>query len=67
MISKRMLSTTLAIACLATVLGATQGCSKADDPQQASAGVTRDFVRLSIGTEDIEDILWDLDQALQKG
>lgn len=39
MISKRTLSTTLAIACLATVLGATQGCSKADDPQQASAGV----------------------------
>jgi O-acetylhomoserine (thiol)-lyase len=28
--------------------------------------VTPDFVRLSIGTEDIEDILWDLDQALQK-
>jgi O-acetylhomoserine (thiol)-lyase len=32
--------------------------------QQASAGVTPDFVRLSIGIEDIEDILWDLDQAL---
>ncbi len=36
----------------------------ADD--QESAGVTPDFVRLSIGTEDIEDILWDLDQALAK-
>ncbi|MGB8646351.1 MAG: O-acetylhomoserine aminocarboxypropyltransferase/cysteine synthase family protein [Anaerolineae bacterium] len=32
--------------------------------QQESAGVTPDFVRLSIGTEDIEDILWDLEQAL---
>jgi O-acetylhomoserine (thiol)-lyase len=32
--------------------------------QQISAGVTPDFVRLSIGLEDIEDILWDLDQAL---
>ncbi len=32
--------------------------------QQAAAGVTGDMVRLSIGLEDIEDILWDLDQAL---
>jgi len=32
--------------------------------QQISAGVSPDFVRLSIGLEDIEDILWDLDQAL---
>ncbi|MBM3471128.1 MAG: O-acetylhomoserine aminocarboxypropyltransferase/cysteine synthase [Armatimonadetes bacterium] len=32
--------------------------------QQASAGVTPDFIRLSVGLEDIEDILWDLDQAL---
>ena len=34
------------------------------EAQQLSAGVTPDFVRLSIGIEDIEDILWDLDQAL---
>jgi O-acetylhomoserine (thiol)-lyase len=33
--------------------------------EQAKTGVTPDFVRLSIGTEDIEDILEDLDQALQ--
>jgi O-acetylhomoserine (thiol)-lyase len=26
--------------------------------------VSPDFVRLSVGLEDIEDILWDLDQAL---
>ena len=32
--------------------------------EQTSAGVTPDFVRLSIGTEDIADILWDLDQSL---
>lgn len=38
--------------------------SQLSPDQQISAGVTADFVRLSIGTEDIEDILWDLDQAL---
>ncbi len=32
--------------------------------QQVTAGVTPDFVRLSVGIEDIEDILADLDQAL---
>jgi O-acetylhomoserine (thiol)-lyase len=34
--------------------------------EQVAAGVTPDFIRLSIGIEDIEDILWDLDQALKK-
>jgi len=33
--------------------------------EQQSAGVTPDMVRLSIGLEDLDDILWDLDQALQ--
>jgi O-acetylhomoserine (thiol)-lyase len=33
--------------------------------QQAAAGVTPDMVRLSIGIEDLDDILWDLDQALR--
>ncbi|HNY40089.1 MAG TPA: PLP-dependent transferase, partial [Bryobacteraceae bacterium] len=32
--------------------------------QQAAAGVMPDMIRLSIGLEDIEDLLWDLDQAL---
>jgi len=32
--------------------------------EMVTAGVSPDFVRLSIGLEDIEDILWDLDQAL---
>ena len=35
-----------------------------NESQQAAAGVTPDMVRLSVGIEDIEDILWDLDQAL---
>jgi len=34
--------------------------------EQAAAGVTPNFIRLSIGIEDIDDILWDLDQALGK-
>ncbi len=33
--------------------------------ERLTAGVTPDFVRLSVGLEDIEDILWDLDQALE--
>jgi O-acetylhomoserine (thiol)-lyase len=32
--------------------------------EMATAGVTPDFIRLSVGLEDIDDILWDLDQAL---
>lgn len=32
--------------------------------EMLTAGVTPDFIRLSIGLEDIDDILWDLDQAL---
>jgi O-acetylhomoserine (thiol)-lyase len=32
--------------------------------QQVSAGVSPDFIRLSVGLEDLDDILWDLDQAL---
>ena len=38
--------------------------SQLSESEQIEAGVTPDFIRLSIGTEDIEDILWDLDQAL---
>jgi O-acetylhomoserine (thiol)-lyase len=32
--------------------------------QLAAAGVAEDLVRISVGLEDLEDILWDLDQAL---
>jgi O-acetylhomoserine (thiol)-lyase len=45
---------------------ATTTHSQLNEEQQVSAGVSPDFVRLSIGLEDIEDILWDLDQALQQ-
>src|ERR1035437_5403374 len=34
------------------------------DEQQLEAGVSKDLVRLSVGIEDVEDILWDLDQAI---
>jgi len=34
--------------------------------EQEETGVTEDFIRLSIGLEDIEDIKEDIDQALQK-
>jgi len=40
--------------------------SQLNEEQQMLAGVSPDFIRLSIGIEDIEDILWDLDQALSK-
>ncbi len=43
---------------------ATTTHSQLTPEQQISAGVSPDFVRLSIGLEDIEDILWDLNQAL---
>ena len=32
--------------------------------EQLSAGVSDDYVRLSVGLEHIDDILWDLEQAL---
>lgn len=38
--------------------------SQLNPEEQEIAGVTPDFVRLSVGLEDIEDILWDLGQAL---
>ena len=34
------------------------------DGQQLAAGVPPDMVRLSVGLEHIDDILWDIDQAL---
>jgi O-acetylhomoserine (thiol)-lyase len=33
--------------------------------EQEAAGVTPDMIRLSIGLEDVEDLIWDLDQALK--
>jgi O-acetylhomoserine (thiol)-lyase len=34
------------------------------EEQQIAAGITPDMVRISVGLETLDDILWDLDQAL---
>ncbi len=36
------------------------------EAQQMTAGVTPDMVRISVGLETLDDILWDIDQALNK-
>jgi O-acetylhomoserine (thiol)-lyase len=35
-----------------------------DPDQQLAAGVRPDMIRISVGLEHIDDILWDIDQAL---
>ena len=37
-----------------------------NEEEQAAAGVRPEMIRLSIGVEDIDDILWDIDQALER-
>lgn len=44
---------------------ATTTHSQLTPEEQLATGVTDDFVRLSIGLEDIRDIIWDLEQALE--
>lgn len=34
------------------------------ESDQVAAGITPDMVRLSVGIEDLDDLVWDLDQAL---
>ena len=34
------------------------------DDQQLEAGVSKDLVRISVGIEDVADIIWDLEQAI---
>jgi O-acetylhomoserine sulfhydrylase len=34
--------------------------------EQESTGVTPDLIRVSVGLEDVEDIIADIDQALDK-
>ena len=34
------------------------------DAEQVAAGISPDMIRISVGLEDLDDILWDLDQAL---
>ena len=36
------------------------------EEEQLAAGVSPDMVRLSVGLETLDDILWDIDQALEK-
>ena len=36
------------------------------EEEQFKAGVSPDMIRLSVGIEEIDDILWDIDQALTK-
>ncbi len=35
-----------------------------NDEEQIAAGVSSDMIRISVGLESIDDILWDIDQAL---
>ena len=37
-----------------------------DEDEQRAAGVTPEMIRLSVGLESLDDILWDLDQALAR-
>ena len=37
-----------------------------DEEELERAGVGTDMIRLSVGIEDVDDILWDIDQALRK-
>src|SRR6516165_4592607 len=37
-----------------------------DEEEQRAAGVLPEMIRLSIGLETLDDILWDIDQALEK-
>ena len=37
-----------------------------NEEEQIAAGVLPEMIRLSIGLEDIDDILWDIDQALER-
>ena len=36
------------------------------EEEQIAAGVTPDMIRISVGIETLEDILWDIDQALSR-
>ena len=45
---------------------ATTTHSQLSEEDQVKAGVSPDFIRLSIGIEDVDDIIWDINQALTK-
>jgi O-acetylhomoserine (thiol)-lyase len=35
------------------------------EEEMVKAGVTPDMVRLSVGLEDVDDLIWDLDRGLE--
>ena len=37
-----------------------------NEEEQKSAGVLPEMVRISVGLETLDDLIWDLDQALEK-
>ena len=43
---------------------ATTTHSQLTEEEQRASGVTPDYVRLAVGLEHIDDIVWDLEQAL---
>jgi O-acetylhomoserine (thiol)-lyase len=45
---------------------ATTTHSQLGEEDQRASGVTPGQIRLSVGIEDVEDLIWDLDQALEK-
>ena len=40
--------------------------SQLTEEEQARTGVTPEYIRLSIGIEDVDDIINDIDQAIDK-
>jgi O-acetylhomoserine (thiol)-lyase len=36
------------------------------EAQQIASGVPPDLIRVSVGLETLDDILWDIDQAIRK-
>jgi len=40
--------------------------SQLSEEEQRSCGVTPDQIRLSIGIEDVDDLIYDIEQALEK-
>ena len=37
-----------------------------NEKEQELAGVTPDMIRVSVGIENVDDLIWDLNQALEK-
>ena len=52
-------------AIIAALLFLPQFLPQLSPEEQITTGVTADYIRLSVGTEDIRDIIADLDQAIR--